>query len=279
MKTALFSVILFLFVSNLVKAQEDTSLSIIDKVAKIIEVRKSFDSKSETTKPALFSYKKIQDEPAIYSIDAAVMYKGMDFNDFGIFPAIQLLYTSGGKKRRELVELSLFGQIDLYNNSEGKGLLEPSFTYGEDFFTKERIIRSKIVFNPSYRDFFIPIRNVTNYKFKYNGKDNHWVFGFNPIIGFGYEHDLEDNSSNNVRSFYNIAHGSISLKRYYIEITAYGEYDYQFEDDLKSYYKYGTIVSIYLDSKERSSVNAKIENERRKGDHDNEISFGFGLRL
>ena len=279
MKTALFSVILFLLVSNFVTAQEDTTLSIIDKVAKIIEIRKSFDSKSETTKPALFTYKKLEDEPAIYSIDAAVMYKALDFKNFGIFPAVQFLYTSGGKKRRELVELSLFGQIYVYNNNQGKGLLEPSFTYGEDFFTKERIIKSIIVFNPSYSDFFIPIRNVTNYKFKYNGKDNHWVFGFNPIVGFGYEYDLEDNSSGNVRSFYNIARGSLSLKRYYFEITAYGEYDYQFEDDLKSYYKYGTIVSLYLDAKERSSVNAKIENERRKGNHDNEISFGFGLRL
>lgn len=215
-----FSLFVFIFSLPYIYAQdsEPAEESIIDKVAEYIEIRKTFDSRTETTKPALFSYKKLEDEPAIYTVDAAVLYRKFDYNEFAIFPALQFLYTSGGKKKREFVEVSLFGLLFLYKNSEGKGRLEPSVSYSKDFFSEERILKSKILFNPSYDGFFIPIRNVTHYKFKYNGKDNHWVFGINPIVGFGYEHDMEEDSDDDVRSFYNVAMISASLKRYYLNL-------------------------------------------------------------
>lgn len=283
MKIALFSVLYLLLASVCSFAQNNDSssddVSIIDKIAKIIEIRKAFDSKSETTKPALFSFKKSEDEDAIYTIDAAVMYKGFDYTTFGIYPAVQFKYISHGKKRTETVKGMLIGEWIMYNTPSSEGKLEPSVSFSKDFFSEERIFTGQLVFHPSFPKFPIPIRNVTNVKFKYNGKDNRWVFGFNPIVGAGYEYDLEDNAKDDRNSLYTITMASMSLKRYYITFTVFGDYQAQFEGDKKSYYKYGAILSLFMDAKERSSINAKIERESKKSNKDTEISFGFGIKL
>ena len=91
--------------------------------------------------------------------------------------------------------------------------------------------------------------------------------------------EFEENVNNDQNSLYTITMGSMSLKRYYITFTVFGDYQAQFEEDKTSYYKYGAILSLFMDAKERSSINAKIERESKKSNKDTEVSFGFGIKL
>jgi hypothetical protein len=260
-------------------SSDATDESIVDNIAKVIEIRKAFDVKSETTKPALFSFKKSENEDAIYTVDAAVMYMLFDYKSFGIYPALQFQYVSHGKKKTETLKGMLIGEWILYNTPSSEGKLEPSVSFSKDFFSKERIFTGQLVFQPSFPKFPIPIRNVSNIKFKYNGKDNRWIFGFNPLIGAAYEYDFEEKVKDDQNSLYTITMASMSLKRYYVTFTVFGDYQAQFEEDKISYYKYGAILSLFLDAKERSSINAKIETESKKSNKDTELSFGFGVKL
>jgi hypothetical protein len=192
---------------------------------------------------------------------------------------VQFQYVSHGKKRRETIKGMLIGEWILYDKPSSEGRLEPSVSFSKDFFSEERIFTGQLVFQLSFPQFPIPIRNVSNIKFKYNGKDNRWIFGFNPIVGAAYEYDFEENINDNQNSLYTITMGSMSLKRYYVTFTVFGDYQAQFEGDKISYYKYGAILSLFMDSKERSSINAKIERESKKSNKDTEVSFGFVVKL
>jgi hypothetical protein len=283
MKTVQLFVLFVLIFSVNASAQKKDSTespedSFMDKVAKVIEVRKGFDVKSETSKPAIFSYKKVEDDDAIFTVDAAVMYMLFSWKDFAVYPAVQFDYVSHGKKKAEKLMGMLIGEYILYNTPYATGKLEPSVSYSKDFFTDERVFKSQLIFQPSFPNFVIPIRNVSDVHFKYNGKDDRWVFGINPMIGIAYEDDLEKKTKDDVNSLYTVTKGSASIKRYYMTFTVYGDYQAQFEDDKKSFYKYGAILTIYLDAKERASINGKFEHEDKKT-KDNELSFGFGLKL
>lgn len=280
MRNITIIILLFVF-TGISYSQKDTSEheSFLDKLSKVVEVRKSFDSHAETAKHALFSYKKDEGEDAIYTIEAAVLYEGFTNETIGIMPAIEFEYTSSDKKRRELLEVGLVGFYYLYDNKDGSGKIEPSITFGKDFIKERELLRAKLIFNPTIKNFFIPIRNIDKHKFKYNDKDDHWVWGFNPLLGFGYEYDINDNGPDETKKLYNIAHGSLSFKKYYAEVTAYGQYDHEFEETQNSNYKYGGIFTYYMDSKERTSFNAKIERHKKREHFNTEVSFGFGLGL
>lgn len=260
-------------------SNESESDSFMDEIARIIEVRKGFDVKSEVTKPAIFSYKKVEDEDAIFTVDAAVMYMLFTGKNFGIYPAVQFDYVSSGKKKMEKLTGMLIGEYTLYSTPYASGKLEPSVSYSSDFFSEERIFKSQLVFQPLFPNFVIPIRDINKIRFKYNGKDDRWIFGINPLIGAAYESDIEKKPKDNTTSFYSIAMGSASIKRYYVTFTIFGDYQAQFEDDESSFYKYGAILTVYLDAKERASINGKFEREDKKNNKDNEISFGFGIKL
>ncbi len=285
MKTAAVCLLFILLMSVSSFAQkkdkdstESVEDSFMDKVARVIEVRKGFDVKSETSKPAIFSYKKVEDDAAIFTVDAAVMYMLFTWKDFAVYPAVQFDYVSHGKKRSEKLTGLIIGEYTLYNTPYAAGKLEPSVSYSKDFFTEERIFKGQLVFQPTFPNFVIPIRNVSDVHFKYNGKDDRWIFGINPIFGMAYEEDLEEKTKGDANSLYSIAKGSASIKRYYMTFTIYGDYQAQLEKDKSSFYKYGAILTIYLDAKERASINGKFEHEDKKT-KDNEISFGFGLKL
>lgn len=80
------------------KVKEETFM---DKVQKILGVRRSFDISDQITKPALLSLKKDNDEKTVFSIEMALAYKGFQFEKSGVTPSIQFDYSSKSKDQQE----------------------------------------------------------------------------------------------------------------------------------------------------------------------------------
>jgi len=94
----------------------DSSVSFIEELRNIIELRKGFSVSSESTSPALFSYSKKNDDSAVYTIDAAILIKVFKYQDFSITPFVQFDYTSNGKDRKEKIKSGITAKYLLYSN-------------------------------------------------------------------------------------------------------------------------------------------------------------------
>ncbi len=97
------SILILISISGIAESQskkkkstdsDKPTLSLLDNIQDIIDIRKSFTSENETNKPALFSYKKDNDEKAVYLIDIAVSYKGFNYEKYGVKPFVQFDYCS-----------------------------------------------------------------------------------------------------------------------------------------------------------------------------------------
>jgi len=170
--------------------------------------------------------------------------------------------------------------------------LIPSLSYEKDFYSKKELIDVKVSFNPSFPDFAIPIFNASSYKFKYNGKDNHWVFGVNPSIGVDYQKQTAPKAKDNYQkqtapkakdnyytynSFINIG---ATLKRYYMQFDLSGRYERDLRIDKTFGYLYSFTTTFFFDVHEIASINAKFEQEEKEMIFiKRKISIGFGLKL
>lgn len=257
----------------------DSSKSIIDVVQEYIELRKSFDDNSESTKPALFTYSKKDDEDAIYKIDAALLYRKLNFTDFDVAPFVQFEYISGGKDRREKVKSGVTLKYTLYKSVNSRGMLEPEVSFWKDFYSKRELFETKISFSPSFPNFVIPIMDASKVKFKYNGKDNRWVYGLYPRIGADYQHQTGPKKKDDFVAYNSFVSASFTVRRYYLQFDITGRYEREIDPDITFGYKYEGTATLYLDERERSSLNAKFEQEQKDGDFKKRITFGFGLKL
>jgi hypothetical protein len=261
------------------KKESTQSKTFMDEVQSLFEVRKSFDTKSETTKPAQLSYKKNNDEEAKYTFDVAVLYKKFNFKNYGIAPAIQLEYSSNPKDKQQTLKGSLLGYFNILNFGKNYIKFEPSVSYTKDFFYKTETLDGKIYLVPRLPDFFVPIMNVSKVKFNYEKDDNRWVLGFNPVFGLEYRNRIDENKSSADVSLYSITAGEITLKRFYIELDVHGRYEKELEKNRNYTYKYGTGITIYFDEKERSSLNMKYEKEEKLKTKNTKTTIGIGLKL
>lgn len=240
---------------------DEPTLSLLDRIQNIIDIRKSFTSENETNKPALFSYKKDNDEKAVYLIDIALSYKGFNYEKSGVTPFVQFDYSSKSKDQSDKLTAGLSSYYRIYDYSGGSGKLEPLISYSKDFFTKEETGKASLFFVPQFPKFFLPVRNVTNIKFKYDGskEDNRWVIGFNPIFGINFDRVYDGKIISNL--YYGSYAGNLTFKRYYLQFDLYGNYFSEFDDYRISRYKYEGTATFYFDQKERSSLNAKYSQE------------------
>jgi hypothetical protein len=270
---------IFLIPAKAKSQDNDSSKSIIDIVQEYVELRKSFDDNSESTKPALFSYSKKDDEDAIYKIDAAILYIKLNFTGFDIAPFVQFEYISGGKDRREKVKGGITLKYTLYKTANTSGMLEPEVSFWKDFYSKRELFETKISFSPSFPNFVIPIMDASKIKFKYNGKDNRWVYGLYPRIGADFQHQTGPKKRDEFKTYDSFVSASLTIRRYYLQFDITGRYEREIEPDITFGYKYEGTATLYLDERERSSLNAKFEQEQRDGEFKKRITFGFGLKL
>lgn len=284
------SILILISISGIAESQskkkkstdsDKPTLSLLDNIQDIIDIRKSFTSENETNKPALFSYKKDNDEKAVYLIDIAVSYKGFNYEKSGVTPFVQFDYSSKSKDQSDKLTAGVSSYYRIYNYSGGSGKLEPLISYSKDFFTKEEIGKVSLFFVPQFPKFFLPVRNVTNIKFKYDGsqEDNRWVIGFNPIFGINFDRVYDGNFNYNTNYYYGSYAGNLTFKRYYLQFDLYGNYFSEFDDIRISRYKYEGTATFYFDQKERSSLNAKYSQEETDSDITKKITIGFGLKL
>lgn len=253
--------------------------SFMDKMQKIIEIRKSFELADEITKPALMSYKKNDGEDAVFNIDIAVSYLGFKFKNSGFMPSLQFDYSSSAKDPREKLKAGLDYFYRIYEYSGGSGKIRPYLVFGRDFKTKIDELTFNLSFIPRFPKFFIPVLNVSEIKFKYNGKDNHWVFGLNPVLGATYERSYGGKKHINVKDYFTLTAVNLTIKRYYLMLDFYARYEKQFSEFHNMRYKYVGTATFYFDKKERSSVNARFEQEEKNKQVSNRIVFGFGIKL
>jgi hypothetical protein len=278
MKRAAAQLLLLLVISASAFAQDDET--IIDKVQGVIEIRKSFDTKSETTKPALLSYTGESGEKAIYKIDLAVLYRGFFSERAGIGPAVQVEYTSSGKSRQEFFKGSLIGYWDVYGSPGSYFKIEPSASFSREFITKINKVEGRLVLFPRFPGFIIPVRNVSDIK---PAKSGAWVTGFNPSVGFVYEDKIGKKIQQDLQRAYSVASGNLSFKKTMLLFDLFGKYEKEFDSDAGDAYRYGASMTVYFDVKERSSFNIRVENEnkdtRRTDNETSKVTFGIGIKL
>lgn len=58
------------------QSQSKRDTTFLDKVQKILEIRRSFEIESQAKNPALLSYKKSDNSNAVVTVDLAVSYLG-----------------------------------------------------------------------------------------------------------------------------------------------------------------------------------------------------------
>ena len=253
--------------------------SFMDKVQKILEIRRSFDISDQITKPALLSLKKDNDEKTVFSIDMALAYKGFRYEKAGVTPSIQFDYSSKSKDQQEKVKLGLDTYYRIYQYTGGSGKISPSIFYAKDFYSKLEELNFNLTFIPRFPNFFIPVRNISEIKFKYDGNDNRWIFGFNPVIGATYERLYGGQKHISQTEYYSITAGSISLKRYYFQFDLYGKYEKEFNGLHNNRYKYESTMTFYFDNRERSSVNFKFEQTEKQLKRTRRLTIGFGIKF
>ncbi len=259
--------------------KKDKESSFMDKIQRIIELRRSFDIADEITKPALLSFKKDDDERAIFLIHVALAYKGFRFDKTGVTPSIQFDYSSKEKDLLEKVRLGFDLYSRVYEYSGGSGKIQPFLAFGRDFASRIDEFKFNLSFVPSFPKFFIPVRNISNIKFRYDGIDNQWVFGINPIIGATYERSYGGLNHFDRTDYYSLTAASITVKKYYFQFDLFGKYEKEFIDEHDIRYKYEATATIYFDEKERSSINGKFEQEEKDRIVKRRMTVGFGIKL
>lgn len=253
--------------------------SFMDVLQKILEIRRSFDVTDLITKPALFSLKKDDDEATTFSIDMAVAYKGFQYDVWGLLPSVQFDYSSKSKDQKEKVKLGLDLYYLLYKYDGGSGKIIPSLFFSKDFYSKIEEFNTTLTLNPRFPKFFLPVRNINEIKFKYDGKDNRWVFGINPVFGATYERLYGGKKHLNRTEYYSVLAANLSIKRYYFQYDLYGKYEKEFIKQHNIRYKYETTATFYFDERERSSINFKFEQGERDKDIYRKLTIGFGIKL
>ncbi|MEO8664535.1 MAG: hypothetical protein ABI462_03480 [Ignavibacteria bacterium] len=254
--------------------------SFMDKFQKLFEIRRSFDVSDQITKPAILSLKKDNDEKTVFSIDMAVAYKGFQYEVAGVTPSIQFDYSTKSKDQIEKVRAGLETYYRIYEYSGGSGKISPAAFFWKDFYSKLEEMDLSLTFNPRFPKFFLPVRNISDVKFKYDGEDNRWVFGINPVVGATYERLYGGKKNISQTEYYTITAANFTIKRYYLQFDVYGNYEKEFIKSHNIRYKWETTMTFYFDIRERSSINFKFEQaEKDLKKRTRRLTIGFGIKL
>ncbi|MFZ1460632.1 MAG: hypothetical protein WAU38_07510 [Ignavibacteria bacterium] len=259
--------------------KDEKELSFTDKVQKLFEIRRTFNASGETTKPALLSFKKDNDENAVFNIDFALSYKGLRFEEYGVSPSVQFDYSSKTKDQLEKLKAGLDIYYKVYEYTSGSGRIEPAVSYSKDFFSKTEIFETGLSFIPKFPEFLIPVMNVSEIKFKYDGNDNRWIFGFNPVIAANFRRTYGGKNDLNLTEYLYSFAGGFTLRRYFLLFEIYGRYENDFSASAVSGYKYDGTATFYFDEKERSSLNARFEQGEKNNKQTKKYTIGFGIKL
>ena len=275
-----FAVIMLLpLTSYSQKKKKDSEISFMDKVQELIGIRRSFDVSSETTKPGVLSFKQNDDQEPVFNIDMALIYKGFRYDQWGFSPSVQFDYSSKPKDQLEKLKAGFDVYYKVYQYNDNYAKLEPAVSLSRDFYNDIDEFQTSISFIPRYPDFPVPLRNVSDIKFLYDGNDNRWVFGFNPIVGTNFKRTYSTSYDLSESDYFASFAGSLTIKRYYMLFELYGRYETPFEQDVLSRYKYNVTAVFYFDDKERSSLNLNVEQEDLGDERNRKITIGFGIKL
>ena len=263
------------------KKKKEKEKSFMDKVQEIIGIRRSFDVSSETTKPGVLSFKQNDDQDPVFNIDMALIYKGFRYDEWGFSPSVQFDYSSKPKDQLEKLKAGFDVYYKIYSYSNDYAKLEPAVSLSRDFYNDIDEFQTSISFIPRYPDFIFPLRNISDIKFLYDGNDNRWVFGFNPIVGTNFKriYSTSYRKGFSESNYYASFAGSLALKRYYMLFELYGRYETPFERNTLSGYKYNATAVFYFDDKERSSLNLNVEQDDLGDTRKRKITIGFGIKL
>jgi hypothetical protein len=281
-----FCFLFLLLVNNVVFSQDSTN-AFLDKVQKVIDVRRTFDSESEPKDPAIFTITKNSDEKTNYTIDLAILYKLFSTDEFYLRPVMQFYYSSSEKEPSERITgaWSAYWIFDNPETSSRSNRLEWMVSYSKDFKTELEKLGLNLVWVPTYPKFLnkhLPIRNATEIEYSDSGFDrNVLIHGFQPVIGLGYDKEVSDKGDiADVKSFRGIVKGQYSWRRYYFQLDLALNFENELINHKRTFFDYSAKTSFYFDDKERSSVNTSVEViERPKIARNTKITFGFGLKL
>jgi len=262
-------------------SQSKNDTTFLDKVQKILEIRRSFEIESQAKNPALLSYKKSENSNATVTIDLAVTYLGFKFDRGYVKPFVQTDFSgSTAKDRNELLTTGLSTSYFIVNGNNEKIKLHPDIFYTRDFYNDLNIYRIALTFEPEFRNFFIPIVDYTKKKFSEESIDGKWLFGLNPNASVKLKETDFDGEEKNVTAYFGALSADIALRKWYFQFVMSGLGEKVFGDLNELRYEYGATATIYFDEKERSSLNARFQ---QKGSDLKQavktFTLGLGLKL
>lgn len=261
------------------QSKHDTTF--LDKVQKILEIRRSFEIESQAKNPALLSYKKSDNSNAVVTVDLAVSYLGWEFIDWKLKPFVQIDFSgSSAKDKNELLTTGLSFTFFPVNKPADKLKLQPDLFYTRDFFNKQNIYRAALTLTPEIRDSFIPLADITKRKFSEESIDGNLIYALNPGISLKAKETDYDSDQENTTEYFASLRCDLAVRHWYLQFVAsgLGEQAFGYEGELR--YQFGATATLFFDEKERSSLNAKFE---QKGSDVasalKTFTLGFGLKL
>lgn len=271
----------FLMISTSILAQSQSDTSFLDKLQKIIEIRRSFEIESQAKNPALLSYKKTEGSTPSLTVDLAITYLGFTFENGKVKPFVQVDFSgSGTKNQNELLTTGISASIYTLNAKNSRLRIHPDLFYTRDFLNKLNIYRTAITLEPEIRNFIVPIVNITRRQFSEESIDGDWLVGLNPNLTFKLKETDYDGVTENSTVYFTELRADFAIRKWYLQVVVMGSGEKTFGDINEIRYEYGGTITLFFDEKERSSLNAMFQ---QKGSDLNQalktFTLGFGLKL
>lgn len=270
-----------LLMCNFAEAQSKSDTTFLDKVQRILEIRRSFEIESQAKNPALLSYKKSENSNSSVTIDLALSYQGWKYERWFLKPFVQVDFSgSSANDRNELLTTGISSAYYLFREELKSFRIQPDIFYTRDFFNNINIYRLALTFTPEFQKFFLPVADITKRKFSEESIDGKFIYALNPNVTVKLKKTDFDSGEQNLTDYFAAFHCDLAARHWYLQIVVSGLIENVFGESEELRYSYGATATLFFDEKERSSLNAKFE---QKGSDIlpalQTYTIGFGLKL
>ena len=195
-----------------------------------------------------------------------------------IFKPPMHAYSNSTNKPREQITAYLGAYFFLWNPNDRPDsvALDSSASFSKDFKSRLGKFSANAVISPRFPG--LGIINITEIGRASNPRPFEW--GWIPLLGIGHDEEIDSKgkADADVRSLHNIAGLNLAFRYSVVQVNLDGSYQKEFIDRKRTFLEATPSISIFLDARERASINFSVE---RKWKPSTETAWhvSFGLKL